>query len=60
MNITITGGAMFWVFLTVYFCVDTWLFTKGYNTMFWQYKTEGEKQMQQVIIDNMRKEKPNE
>lgn len=51
---------MFWVFMIVYLCVDTWLFTKGYNTMFWQYKTEAEKQMQQVIIENMRKEKEND
>lgn len=60
MSVTLTGWAMFWVFMIVYLCVDTWLFTKGYNTMFWQYKTEAEKQMQQVIIENMRKEKEND
>lgn len=60
MSITITAGAMFWLFAIVFFSVDTWLFTKGYNTMFWQYKTDAEKQMQQVIIENMRKEKSDE
>jgi hypothetical protein len=53
----ITGWATFWIFLTVFLAVDTWLFTKGYNTLFWQYKTDAEKEIQQVIIDNMRKEK---
>lgn len=57
VSVTITAGAMFWLFMIVFLGVDTWLFTKGYNTMFWQYKTDAEKQMQQVIIENMRKEK---
>lgn len=50
----ITGWGAFWIFLTVYFVFDTWMFLKGYNTAFWHYKTDAEKQIQQILIDKMK------
>lgn len=55
MTIHITGWAVFWLFVIVYFVVDTWLFTQGYETGFWKHKTDAEKQIQQIKIENMKK-----
>lgn len=55
-RMTVTGWGAFWIFMVIYFCVDTWLFTKGYNTSFWQYKTEAEKKMQNILIENLKHE----
>lgn len=38
----ITGWGALWVFVTVFFLVDTGLFFRGYNTFFWAYKTPAE------------------
>ena len=43
----------FWIFMSVYAVCDTYLYTKGNNTFFWQYKTEAELQLQQKIINNV-------
>lgn len=47
-----TGWFGFWIFMTVFMLCDTWLYSKGNDTFFWQYKTEAEKQLQQEIIKN--------
>ena len=45
---------MFWVFAIVYLCLDTYLFTIGYETFFWKYRTVEEKQIQQIKIERMK------
>lgn len=54
MVINITGGGMFWIFVIIFFVVDTGLFLKGYNTAFWKHKTEAELQIQQIKIEEMK------
>jgi hypothetical protein len=56
MEVHITGWAVFWLFVIVYFFVDTALFVKGYDTLFWRHKTETELQIQQIKVEQMRKE----
>lgn len=34
-----TGWAAFWLFVSLVYLVDTYVFLKGYNTFFWSYKT---------------------
>lgn len=53
-SINITTGGMFWLFVIVYLCLDTYLFTVGYNTFFWHYRTPEEKQIQQIKIEKMK------
>jgi hypothetical protein len=35
----------FWIFLSVLAVCDTWLFSKGYESILWERKTEAEKQL---------------
>ncbi len=42
-----TGWAAFWLFMILFFCVDTWLYWKGHDTFFWAHKTPAELQHQQ-------------
>lgn len=37
---------MFWFFLSVFIVIDSILFSKGYNTYLWHYKTDLEKRIQ--------------
>ena len=46
-----TGWFGFWIFMTVFLVCDTWLYSKGNDTLFWRYKTDAEKQLQQKIIN---------
>ena len=46
-----TTGAAFWLFMTVFLVCDTYLYSKGNNTFFWQYKTPEEKVLQMKIIE---------
>lgn len=50
-RIKITGWAVFWLFVIVFFLVDTQLFTRGYNTFFWQYKTKNEVEYQRKLLN---------
>lgn len=52
-EINITSWALFWIFMIFYFAVDTLLFLKGYNTLFWHYKTDAELEIQKLIINGM-------
>lgn len=45
----------FWLFLSILVVCDTWLFTKGYETLFHTHKTPEEKELQQQAIKNRRK-----
>ncbi len=44
----------FWIFVIIFFLVDTWLFTRGYDTFVWKHKTEAELEIQKVKIEKMR------
>ena len=37
----------FWIFLSTVLICDTYLFSKGYNSIFWTAKTEQEKRVHQ-------------
>ena len=52
--INITGWGMFWIFVILYFAVDTYLFMRGYDTHFWHHTTDGEKKIQQIKIEAMK------
>ena len=41
------GWLGFWIFLSVYVVCETWLYSKGHETFFFQHKTDAEKQIQQ-------------
>ena len=41
----------FWIFMTVFIVCDTYLYSKGNNTFFWQYKTPEEKILQMKLIN---------
>jgi hypothetical protein len=43
----------FWVFLTVLFLVDSYLYNKGHDTLFWKHKTDVEKKFQLSRLDTL-------
>lgn len=55
-QVSISGWAMFWVFMIIYFFVDTLLFTQGYDTFYWGHITVEEKQIQRLKVEQLRKE----
>lgn len=46
----------FWIFLAVFAYCEYDLYKMGNDTLFWQYKTDAEKQLQTKIIDSYKKE----
>lgn len=44
----------FWIFLSVLVACDCWLFEKGYNTLFQTHKTNEEKLLLQLKIEERR------
>lgn len=38
-----SAWAGFWIFLAVAYACDTWLYSKGHDTLFHSHKTEAEK-----------------
>jgi hypothetical protein len=42
----------FWIFASVVFVCDTWLFTKGYNSIFWTWKTKEEQQLREQALNS--------
>lgn len=50
---------MFWLFMIVYAGISAWQFDKGYDTGIWEHKTDAEKEIQKIKIDNMRKDTEN-
>ena len=45
-KMTITGWGVFWIFATIFYCIDTYVYFKGHDTPFWEHKTVAEKQHQ--------------
>ena len=41
----------FWIFLAVYVACEAWLYSQGHETLFWQHKTDAEKQIQQKSVE---------
>lgn len=50
----VSGWAMFWLFMIVLFIGDTFVHLKGYDTFWWKYKTDAEKEIQKIKIEKMR------
>lgn len=40
----------FWIFASVFVACDTWLFSKGYNSVLWTWKTKEEKELREQAI----------
>jgi hypothetical protein len=45
----------FWIFMSVLLACDTYLFSKGYDSMFWVAKTAEEKQIREQTIKGCNK-----
>ena len=56
-KIVMDAWCYFWIFMTVFVVCDTYLYAKGNNTFFWQYKTDAELQLQQNVINKVKCEK---
>jgi len=39
----------FWIFLSVFVACDTYLFSKGYNSVIWTAKTDEEKEIRKKL-----------
>lgn len=44
----------FWIFLAVFVVCDCWIFSQGYDSFFQSHKTEAEKELQRLKIDELR------
>jgi len=45
-----------WIFLSIIYICDTWLFSKGYNSFFHSFKTTEEKELRKYSIAKAEKE----
>jgi len=50
---------MFWIFMIVFAIISAYQFDKGYDSGIWVHKTDAEKEIQKIKIENMRKEQSN-
>ncbi len=46
----------FWIFLSVYFVCECWLYLRGHNTLLLEHKTEEEKELRKLTIAKLRRE----
>lgn len=44
----------FWIFLAVFVVCDHWIFSKGYDSFFQKHKTDAEKELQQLKIQELK------
>lgn len=58
MELHFTGWFGFWIFMTVWICIEAWQFNNGYETTWWKHKTPEEKQIQQHKIDQLKNKGP--
>ena len=49
-----------WIFLSIMYLCDTWLFSKGYNSFFHSFKTIEEKELRKYSIAKAENEAKNE
>ncbi|GEM_PF-5691276 len=57
MNININEGLMwfgFWIFMSVFVAVDHWIYSKGYDSFFLVHKTDIEKELQQLKVEELK------
>lgn len=54
MTVSISGWAMFWLFLAALVAADVAFIRMGMDGFFYGFVTPAEKQLQQVIIDERR------
>lgn len=40
----------FWIFASVFLACDTWLFSKGYNSIFWDWKNDKELALRDAAV----------
>lgn len=45
------NGTVFFIFLSVVWVCESWLFSQGYNTLFHHHKTPEEKEIQRLKIE---------
>ena len=48
------GWFGFWIFLSVVFACDCWLFSQGYNTLLGSHSTPEEKEIQKAKIERLK------
>jgi len=42
----------FWIFASVFLACDTWLFSKGYDSIVWTWKTQQEHELREKAIND--------
>lgn len=52
MKINFTGWVGFWIFLTIYICIEAYMYMNGHDTLFWQHKTPIEIQLQEKAVES--------
>ena len=45
----------FWIFLSVFVVCDCWIFSQGYDSFLQCHKTEAEKELQKLRIEELRR-----
>lgn len=45
----------FWIFLSVFIAVDAWLFSQGYEAIFFEAKTSIEKEIQALKLEKLKR-----
>lgn len=45
----------FWIFMTVFVACDHWVFAQGYDSTFLYHKTEAEKELQRLKIEQLKR-----
>jgi hypothetical protein len=44
----------FWIFAAVFIACDHWIYTQGYDSFFQAHKTEAEKELQRLRIEEQK------
>ena len=44
----------FWIFMSVFVAVDYWIYSKGHDSFFMSHKTDIEKELQQLKIEELK------
>jgi len=43
----------FWIFMAVFVVCDHWIYSQGHNSFFMSHKTEAEKELQRLKIEEL-------
>ena len=44
----------FWIFLAVFVAGDYWIYSQGHNSFFQEHKTDAEKELQRLKIEELK------